>query len=333
MPSPAYRMPAEWEPHRATWIAWPHNRNDWPGKFAPIPWVYVEIVRHLHHSERVRIITMDSARPARMLARAGVDLSQVDFFPFPTDRSWTRDYGPMFVKTRGGQLAIHNWRFNGWAKYSNWKHDVRVAARAAGKLGVSLLDPGIVLEGGAIDVNGRGLLLTTEECLLSPVQQRNPGLTRRQLESVFGRRLGASRVIWLRRGIEGDDTHGHIDDIARFVDPSTVVAAVEPNRTDPNHAVLEENWEILRSFKGLRVVPLPMPAPLYFDGRRVPASYANFYIANKIVLVPTFDDPHDRTALSTLAILFPDRQVIGIHSVDLVWGLGTLHCLTQQEPV
>ena len=329
-------MPAEWEPHRATWIAWPHNRGDWPGKFSPIPWIYVEIVRHLHRSERVRIIATDRARPSGMLARAGVDLSQIDFFSFPTDRSWTRDYGPMFVR-RGSKLAIHNWHFNGWAKYANWRRDVRVAGRAARALKLPLLDPGIVLEGGAIDVNGRGTLLTTEECLLSDTQQRNRGLSRAQLESAFARHLGARHVLWLPRGIAGDDTHGHIDDIARFVGPSTVVAALEDSPADPNYAPLQENFDLLRSMKDqdgrrLRVVPLPMPAPLYFDGRRVPASYANFYIANKVVLVPTFHDPNDRAALATLAILFPDRQVVGIHSVDLVWGLGTLHCLTQQEP-
>jgi agmatine deiminase len=326
-----YRMPAEWEPHRATWIAWPHNRDDWPGKFAPIPWIYVEIVRHLHRSERVCILTTEPAAPRRMLARAGVDLAQVDFFPFPTDRVWTRDYGPMFA-LRGQRLVIHNWRFNGWAKYANWRHDDRVAARAARALGAPLTEPGIVLEGGAIDVNGQGLLMTTEECLLSPVQERNPGWSRKRLESVFGRYLGVREVIWLGRGIAGDDTHGHIDDIARFVAPSTVAAAVEEDRADPNYQPLRENLERLWSRPDLQVVPLPMPHPLHFNGQRVPASYANFYIANKVVLVPTFHDSRDRVALSILAELFPDREVVGIHSVDLVWGLGTLHCLTQQEP-
>ncbi len=325
------RMPAEWEPHRATWIAWPHNRDDWPGKFAPIPWIYVEIVRALHRSERVRILTTEPARPRRMLARAGVDLSQIDFLPFPTDRVWTRDYGPMFV-LRGGRLAIHNWRFNGWVKYPNWKRDDRVAARAARALGVPLLEPGIVLEGGAIDVNGQGLLMTTQECLLSPVQERNPGLGRRRLEAILSRCLGVREFLWLGRGIAGDDTHGHIDDAARFVGPETVVAAVEPDPADPNHVPLAENLDRLRARPGLRVVELPMPRPLFFDGRRVPASYANFYIANQVVLVPTFHDPQDRVALSLLAELFPGRDVIGIHSVDLVWGLGTIHCLTQQEP-
>ncbi len=331
-----WRMPAEWEPHRATWIAWPHHYADWPGKFAAIPWIYVEIVRHLHRHERVRIITEDRAGVARRLARAGVDLGQVDFFPWPTDRSWTRDYGPMFV-VRGRRLAINDFRFNGWAKYSNWHRDRRIAARAARVLGVPRFEPGILLEGGSIDVNGRGTLLTTEECLLSPVQARNPGVRREQLEAVLRRSLGARHFLWLRRGIAGDDTHGHIDDIARFVNPTTVVACVEHARGDPNYEPLRENLELLRAMKDqdgrrLKVVPLPMPGPLYFDGRRLPASYANFYIANQVVLAPTFHDPNDRMALNTLAELLPDRQVIGIHGVDLVWGLGTLHCLTQQEP-
>jgi agmatine deiminase len=336
MPSPEYRMPAEWEPHRATWIAWPHNRSDWPGRFAPIPWVYVEIVRHLHRSERVRIITMDTERPARLLARAGVDLSRIDFFRFPTDRSWTRDYGPIFVK-HGKKLAICNWRFNAWAKYPNWKRDDRIAALAARKLGLPLVEPGLVLEGGGIDVNGRGTLLATEECFLSKVQERNPGVARDQFEAALRAWLGAKKVLWLRRGIAGDDTHGHIDDIARFVAPSTVVATVESNRRDENYAPLQENLELLRSMRDqsgrrLDVVPLPMPSPLYFDGRRLPASYANFYIANDVVLVPTFNDPQDHIALGTLADVFPGRRIVGIHSVDLIWGLGTLHCLTQQEP-
>jgi len=331
MTAPRFRMPAEWEPHRATWIAWPHNRSDWPGKFAPIPWVYVEIVRHLHRSERVCIVATDSAGPRRMLARAGVDLGRVDFFRFPTDRAWTRDYGPWFA-FRGRSLVVQDWRFNAWAKYPDWRRDRRVARRAARALGLPLVEPGITLEGGAIDVSGEGLLLTTEECLLSPVQQRNPGLSRARLEAAMRRHLGVREILWLARGIAGDDTHGHIDDCARFTGPATVVAAVERDTADPNYEILRDNFRRLRARGDLRVVPLPMPAPLVFDGQRVPASYANFYIANKVVLVPTFHDPNDRVALNTLAKLFPTRQVIGIHSVDLIWGLGTLHCLTQQEP-
>ncbi len=333
---PGYRMPAEWEPHAATWIAWPHHHPDWPGKFSAIPWIYVEIVRHLHRSERVRIITLDRKRVARRLARAGVDLSRVDFYPWPTDRSWTRDFGPMFV-IKGRRLAINDWRFNAWAKYSNWHRDHQIARRAARALRLPLYRPGLVLEGGSIDVNGRGTLLTTEECLLSPVQERNPGRTREEIEAVLRRSLGVRHILWLPSGIAGDDTHGHIDDIARFVSPSTVVACVEENRHDPNYAPLRQNLRILRAMRDqngrpLRVVELPMPRPIFFSRLRLPASYANFYIANTVVLVPTFHDPNDRIALNTLARLFPDREVVGIHSVDLVWGLGTLHCLTQQEP-
>jgi agmatine deiminase len=345
-------MPAEWEPHEATWIAWPHNRDDWPGKFAPIPWIYTEIVRHLHRSERVRILVNDSATRRRAegkLRRAGVDLGRVEFFAVPTNRGWTRDFGPMFVASPNG-LGIVGWRFNAWAKYSDWRRDDAVSRKLASRLPRQeaayylaptrnfMRDaPAVVLEGGSIDANGRGCLLTTEECLLSDVQQRNPGMTRRDYEAVFCHYLGIKKVLWLGRGIAGDDTHGHVDDIARFVGPRSVVAAVEEDRTDANHEPLQENWERLRSMtdqngRPLEVVPLPMPSPLFFNGRRLPASYANFYIANDRVLVPTFNDANDRGALNTLTELFPERTVVGIHAVDLVWGLGTLHCLTQQQP-
>jgi agmatine deiminase len=338
-------MPAEWEPHRATLIAWPHNREDWPGKFAPIPWVYAEIVRHLSASEEVHILVND--RPAqervrRLLSRAHVDLSRVVLFQIPTDRVWTRDYGPIFVVNEQGELGATNWSFNAWAKYPDWKRDNRVAGKVASMLSVPVWTPAlhehrVVLEGGSIDVNGRGLLLTTEECLLSPVQARNPALTRADIEQVLADYLGIHKVLWLNRGIAGDDTHGHIDDLARFVGPRTVVTVVENNATDENHEPLEENLQRLQSMTDqdgnrLKVVTLPMPTPLYFARRRLPASYANFYIANRCVLVPTFNDPHDRLALNTLAKVFPGREVIGIHAVDLVWGLGTLHCLTQQVP-
>jgi agmatine deiminase len=345
-------MPAEWEPHEATWIAWPHNRDDWPGKFAAIPWVYAEIVRHLHQSEEVRILVNSAGgeRRARMvLEKLPLDWARITFWRVPTDRVWTRDYGPCFVSFRG-KLCLLDWRFNGWAKYANFRRDNRVTGRLfAGTLqgvpplGVSLstspmLDlRRVVLEGGSIDVNGQGLLLTTEECLLSDVQQRNPGFTREDYETVFADFLGARKVLWLGRGIAGDDTHGHVDDLARFVGPRTVVTLVEDNSADANYVPLQENWERLRGMtdldgRPLEVVALPMPEPVSFEGQRLPASYANFYIANDRVLVPTFNDPNDRKALGTLAELFLGRQVVGIHAVDLVWGLGTLHCLTQQQP-
>jgi len=348
-----FHMPAEWEPHDATWIAWPHDHDDWPGKFGPIPWVFTEIVRHLSRVELVNILVNDHAtrrNAADRLDRAGVDADRVAFHKVRTDRVWTRDTGPTFVVNP--QLAaplsvgLIGWRFNGWAKYSNHKRDRRVPRRLAKRLTLRLWKPEVemenkahhvVLEGGSIDVNGKGTLLTTEECLLSEIQARNPGMDQSALERVFADYLGVSKVIWLNRGIAGDDTHGHVDDIARFVDPTTVVAAVEPETADENYEALAENFERLRSAADqdgnpLKVVTLPMPRPVIFEGQRLPASYANFTIANGLVLVPTFNDPADRVALETLAGVFPDRQVIGIHAVDLVWGLGTLHCLTQQQP-
>jgi agmatine deiminase len=355
VPTPAelgFRMPAEWEPHAATWIAWPHQRTDWPGKFALIPWVYVEIVRHLHAAEPVRILVQSAAarrQAERNLRRAGVDLRRIDFHEFRTDRVWTRDSGPIgVVRDRDGKrdVALTRWLFTAWRKYPNWKSDCQVPAfvgkvRALPVFDVILSDDSgnrhVVLEGGSIDVNGQGCLLTTEECLLSPVQERNPGLTRQDYERLFADYLGVRKVLWLGRGIAGDDTHGHVDDLARFVGPRTVVTVVEDDPADANYIALQENLERLRGMsdqdgRPLEVVPLPMPRPLFFDGQRLPASYANFYIANDRVLVPTFNDPNDRRALGILAELFPDRTALGIHAVDLVWGLGTLHCLTQQEP-
>jgi agmatine deiminase len=329
-----FRMPAEWEPHEATWLAWPHNREDWPGKFAPIAWVYCEIVRKLARVERVRILVQDEELEQdarRKLKKAGADLNAVEFFHYPTDRVWTRDYCPLFVKSAQGEVAITNWRFNGWAKYGNWQSDNAVPSALAKRLKLRNWSPELVLEGGSIDVNGAGMLLTTEECLLSPVQARNPGLSRQQIEQALCEYLGADSVVWLGRGIAGDDTHGHIDDLARFVNRDTVVLVSECDRSDPNYEPLRENAEILGRYP-LRVVELPMPEPVVFNGHRLPASYANFYIANRTVLVPTFNDPADRVALDTLRQLFPDRQVVGIHAVDLVWGLGTLHCMTQQQP-
>ncbi|HTM50756.1 MAG TPA: agmatine deiminase family protein [Bryobacteraceae bacterium] len=329
-----YRMPAEWSPHAATWLAWPHNREDWPGKFAPIAWVYCEIVKKLARVERVRILVQneDLEQDARRkLKKVGADLDAVQFFRQETDRVWTRDYCPLFLKGPGGEVAVTNWRFNGWAKYDDWKRDNAVPAVLARKLKLRQWSPGLVLEGGSVDVNGAGLVLTTEECLLSPVQARNPGLSRGQIEQALSEYLGADKVVWLGRGIAGDDTHGHVDDLARFVSEDTVALVSERDRSDANYEPLRENLEILRRHP-LRVVKLPMPAPVVFNGQRLPASYANFYIANKLVLVPTFNDPADRIALATLARCFPDREVAGIHAADLVWGLGTLHCMTQQEP-
>jgi agmatine deiminase len=339
-------MPAEWEPHRATWLSWPHNPRDWPGKFAPIPFVYAEIVRRIGRGEGVRICVEGAAGEARarsVLARAGVDPAPVSFHRIPTDRSWNRDSGPIFVLRPGGGKAVAGFRFNAWAKYRDFRRDARVPERAARALRLPLLpmERGgrpVVLEGGAIDVNGRGTVLATEECLLDPeVQVRNPGFGREDYQAVFRDALGARNAIWLGKGIAGDDTHGHVDDLARFTGPRTIALCREADPRDPNYAPLEENRERLESARledGSRpeVAYLPMPAPVLFEGRRLPASYANFYAANAAVLVPTFDDPADRAALGILAELFPDRPVVGIHALDLVWGLGTLHCLSQQEP-
>jgi agmatine deiminase len=334
-----FRMPAEWEPHEATWLAWPHEKSDWPGKFAPIPWVYSEIVRHLSRVERVRILVENAhAREAasKILKQCHADLNAVEFFVSATDRSWIRDYGPIFVSKGTGktrEAAITGWRFNGWAKYDNWRKDARTPAFVAEKVGMPIFQPDCVLEGGAIDVNGSGKMLTTEECMLSPgPQQRNPALSRRDLERVWRKHLGIREVIWLGRGIAGDDTHGHVDDIARFTAEDTVVAAVEPDKSDPNHEPLKENLARLRARGDLKVATLPMPEPVCFAGQRLPASYANFYIANKLVLAPVFGDKNDLAALKTLARLFPDRETVGIPCRDLVLGLGTLHCMTQQQP-
>jgi len=346
-----FRMPAEWEPHQATWLAWPHNPEDWPGKFQPIPWLYAEIVRLLAAHERVHLLVNDAASERRaqgMLRRAGANLDQVDFHRWPTDRVWLRDSGPIFVRNAEGRVALTNWQFSAWAKYANWKLDDQIPARAAELLRMPEWQPSVelaedsrrrlVLEGGSIDSNGTGLLLTTEECLLSEVQQRNPGVSREQLERAFHDYLGVDQVIWLGRGAAGDDTHGHIDDISRFAAPDVIVAAVEPDANDDNHAPLAENLARLKAARTLAgkqftIVELPMPRPVVFRGQRLPASYVNFYVANGLVLMPTFHDPYDRVALNILAQVFPGREVIGVHSVDLIWGLGALHCMTQQQPV
>jgi agmatine deiminase len=345
-----YSMPAEWEPHEATWLAWPHNPEDWPGKFQTIPWVYAEIVRLLSARERVHILVNDAraeGRALRILERTGAMLERVTFHLWPTNRVWTRDSGPIFVRNGEGRLAVTNWRFNAWAKYSDWQLDDQVPGRVARSLRLPEWKPTVklqsgrahrlVLEGGSIDVNGGGILLTTEECLLSEVQARNPGVGREQMDQAFHDFLGIDQVIWLGRGVDGDDTHGHVDDISRFVAPETIVTAVEPNTKDANHEPLAENLQRLKAARTLdgkqfTVVELPLPHPVIFRGQRLPASYANFYVANGHVLVPTFNDPNDRVALNILAEVFPGRDVIGIHSVDLVWGLGTLHCMTQQQP-
>ncbi len=345
-------MPAEWEPHEATWLVWPHARADWDVKTAAVEWCYADIVRHLLRGERVAIVYHDETvrrRAERRLRRTGVDPRRIDAHVISTDRSWIRDCGPIFVvRGEGDQrtVAATDWRFNGWARYRSWARDDALPTAIAGRLHMRRFEiatetedgpQGVVLEGGSIDVNGQGLLLTTEQCLLSRRQARNPGLPRSRLERVLQHALGIERVLWLGGGIAGDDTHGHVDDVARFVRPDTVVAAVEHDARDPNHAALTENLRRLQTMRDLqgrplRVVTVPMPRPLFFDGQRLPASHLNFYIGNDVVLVPTFNDPADRVALGVLAELFPTREVVGIHAGDLILGLGAVHCITQQQP-
>lgn len=373
-PSIAYRMPAEWEPHESTWLAWPHNEADWPGKFEPIPWVYAEIVRNLMRHERVDLIVEDAAaerKVRKLLERADAVLKNVRFHRWPTDRVWLRDSGciftePSFAPDSRGQLPSQeqsrrrrfaiNFAFNAWAKYSNYHRDEKIGGLMAGEISTKTAKNAarigrlrqneirpmfgsarIVLEGGSIDVNGRGTILTTQECLLSKIQQRNPGISRRGYEKLFAEYLGAPNTVWLGRGIAGDDTHGHVDDLARFVSPDTVAIAVEKNPKDKNYEPLRGNLQRLRDArdqdgKTFNIVDLPMPRPVIFEKRRLPASYANFYIANGLVLVPVFNDPNDRVALNILSELFPSREIVPIYSGDLVWGLGTMHCMTQQQP-
>jgi agmatine deiminase len=342
----SFRMLAEWEPHAATWLAWPHYKLDWPGKFEPIPWVYAEIIRNLSPRERVELIVKDAAAEKvahTTLKRANAWNENVRFHRWPTNRVWTRDSGCAFVLDDGAAgISAMKWRFNAWAKYPNWQHDEKIGSRMAEAAGASEIQPTfgskrVVLEGGSIEVNGSGTLITTEECLLSRVQQRNPGMKKKDYENVFARYLGATNVVWLGSGIVGDDTHGHVDDITRFVSPDTVVTCVDADPSSENYEALRENIRRLRDAttedgKPLVTIDLPMPAPVYFEGRRLPASYANFYIANEIVLVPVFNDPNDRVALDILADLFPDRDVVPIYCGDLIWGFGAIHCMTQQQP-
>lgn len=350
--------PAEWERHDATWLAWPHNAEDWPGKFGAIEWVLAEIVRYVSGAapgasaragERVELLCQDGAavdRAKDVLSRAHALADNVRFHVCPTDRSWLRDSAPTFVRAADDSLELVHWRFNAWAKYDDWKRDAHVPELVGRVTGLTRVRPTrpddnehLVLEGGAIDFSGEGTVLVTEECLLDQrTQARNPGLSRDGYERVFDQWLGARRTVWLAAGCVGDDTHGHIDDVARFVPPTgpsggaeTVLLAYEEDPSDENHAPSVENERRLGD-AGLHVVTVPYPAPVLFEGRRLPASYANFYACNACVLVPTFNDPNDRVALNTIADLFPDRPVVGVHSLDLVWGLGTIHCLTQQQP-
>lgn len=335
-------MPAEWEPHAATWLSWPHKRESWPGRFESIPEVFAQIVRHLCGGEEVHINVNDAAMEAEVhafLQERAVDMTRVYTHRIPTNDAWCRDHGPVFlVRNRGGarDLAVVDWRFNSWGeKYPPYDMDDQVPARIAELLGIPRFCAEVVMEGGSFDVNGQGALLTTESCLLNP--NRNPGLSKEQIESILEDYLGVSRVLWLGDGIAGDDTDGHIDDLTRFTDEGTVVTVVEEDRSDNNCSALRENLRRLENMgdqrgRPLRIVTLPMPPALYYEGQRVPCSYANFYIANRSVLVPTFGCSADSKALDTLQRCFPARQTIGIDCSDLVWGLGAVHCVTQQQP-
>jgi agmatine deiminase len=341
------RWPAEWERHDATWIAWPHHGADWPGKFEPIPWVYAEIVRALHTHERIEILCDDElvrANALHCLSAHDVDVSRVQLHLCPTDRVWLRDSAPTAVLNAAGSVELVRWGFNAWAKYDDFSRDAEIGATIARLTGFAPREPQrpdrtgrVILEGGGIETDGRGTLLVTEEWLLSDVQVRNPGLGRADYEQIFTEALGISKTIWLGEGCIGDDTHGHVDDIARFVSPGVMVLAHEEDPADENHKRSLDNLKRLAGATDARgepvnVVTLPYPRAVMMDGQRLPASYANFYIANGVVIVPTFNDANDRISLNTISSLFPGRKVVGIHAVDLVWGLGTLHCLTQQQP-
>jgi agmatine deiminase len=337
-----FRMPAEWEPHRGTWLSWPHKEASWPGKFEPVPAIFGRLARHLAEHEEVHINVAGPAMETearRVLEAAGADRTRVFFHHNPTNDAWCRDHGPMFVERDAGgrrEQLILDWGYNAWGgKYPPFDLDDVVPTRIGLELGIPVESPGIILEGGSIDVNGRGTLITTEACLLNP--NRNPQLDRHAIEQYLRSFLGVSKILWLGDGIAGDDTDGHVDDLTRFVNPDTVVTVVEDDPSDENYEPLQENLERLRGMtdqdgRPFRVVTLPMPRALYHEDQRLPASYANFYIANGVVMLPTYDEERDAEAASTLQSLFPDRRVIGIDCTDLVWGLGAFHCVTQQWP-
>lgn len=333
-------LPAEWEPHAATWIAWPHNISDWPGKFQSIRWAYAELIRILGRYEHINVLVNDArafCEANQTLRRAGINTKEISLHICPTNRSWIRDSGPLILVGKKKRLATL-WAFNAWAKYPNFHLDQFVAPTIARWQHIpahQVLCDGkpVVLEGGAIDVDGQGLLMATEECLLSTdVQIRNPCISKPEMEKILQRNLNAHNVLWLRQGIVGDDTHGHIDDVARFVAPGIAVIGYTDTERDENCRILAENAELLESY-GVKLIRIPMPEPVIFDRRRLPASYMNFYIANGVVIVPTFNDKNDYLAVGILTELFPARDVIGVYAGDLIWGLGAWHCATIQEPL
>ena len=338
-------MPPEWVHHDATWLSWPHNEASWPGKFGPVPDVFAEVAALLCRYETVHINVLDGAMEAdareriKSRVKRQEDMCRICFHHIPTDDAWCRDHGPNYVQCRGeggSKKVVLDWEYNAWGgKYEPYHNDNTVPQKIAFLEGFPVVKPGMVLEGGAIDVNGKGLLLTTESCLLNP--NRNPSMTRGEIEGKLMLYLGIKKILWLKEGIMGDDTDGHVDDLARFVDERTVVIAVEENPADENFEILKENYRLLQQYtdtrnKSLRVIRLPMPDPVFYENKRLPASYANFYIANRQVLVPTYRCLEDRAALDVLDKCFPSREVIGIDCTDLVWGLGAIHCITREEP-
>tara|TARA_R110002020_G_scaffold154714_6_gene335295 strand:- start:198453 stop:199490 length:1038 start_codon:yes stop_codon:yes gene_type:complete len=339
------RFPAEWEQQEGVLLCFPHNGKDWPGKYEAIQWAFVEFIKKVSSVEQVFLVVADEklmAKVTEMLTMAIIDLNHVSFIIHKTNRSWMRDSGPIVIKNGNDREAL-NFNFNGWAKYKNFKLDKHVPSKVSEVLDVPLTQveykgKPVILEGGAIDTNGKGTLLTSEECLMDPeIQVRNPGFTKADYEAIFKEYLGITNTIWLGCGIEGDDTHGHIDDLCRFVNKDTIITVVEKDTSDSNYKPLQDNLDrlkksVLEDGKSPIIVELPMPKKLEFDGLRIPASYANFLILNKCVLVPTFNDPNDRIALNIIADCFPEREIIGMSAIDLIWGFGTLHCLSQQIP-
>ena len=339
------RFPAEWENQQGILLCFPHNGNDWPGKYGAIQWAFVEFIKKIATFEEVVLVVADENLKAKvigMLEIAAVNLKAVSFIIHKTNRSWMRDSGPIIVKNGSKREAL-NFNFNGWAKYKNFQLDKFVPLKVAEALQLPLTQvtyngKPVIVEGGAIETNGKGTLITSEECLMDPtIQVRNPNFTKADYEAVFKEFLGITNVIWLGNGIEGDDTHGHIDDLCRFVNENTVVTIVESDTKDSNYKPLQDNLKRLQNAKledgkPLNIIELPMPKRIIFDGLVLPASYANFLILNHCVLVPTFNDVNDRIALNILAECFPNREIIGINAIDLIWGFGTLHCLSQQIP-
>ncbi|MFQ5681831.1 MAG: agmatine/peptidylarginine deiminase [Candidatus Binatia bacterium] len=334
-------MPAEWEPHRATWLAWPHNMETWPEQLDAVKETWVKMVQTISTAEEVCLLVNDEGAEREAMSRlshAQVVMDHVSVYRIPTVDTWIRDYGPTFITKKKGKhkLAFNNWVFNAWGqKYKSYLQDDSVAGEIAQHFHTRVFDSELVLEGGSIDVNGCGTCLTTEQCLLNP--NRNPHLAQNEIEAVLMDALGMDHLIWLDKGLVGDDTDGHVDDIARFVNPTTVVCAVENNSGDENYAPLQENYERLQAATDqngnkLTLVPLPLPGPVFYRSERLPASYTNFYIANQVVLVPTYGDLNDRIALGILKTLFSQREVLGVPCNDVVVGLGAIHCITQQEP-